>query len=244
MLGLLVIGALIGSCAGPAKFIPLEEHKIRLMPMDSLRTPTSFRASGKVLAMKGEVRYLARWAFAANTGRMRIQVFATEGTMLADMAIQGDSLCVVLAQERECHCGSVSAVPLGALLGLEIDWGEALIGLNTLLWPNLDSSYQWMPGRLGRREGWFDPRRRVFLAVDEKKKAPKYLCLGEARDRVTAQIESYREIHGIFFPSRVVFHWPGKDSRMWLDINTRKIGDIAEDVFCVPCKEMSDVIAW
>lgn len=231
------------SCSRTTSFVAFHDQGHYPFPLDSLVLREPFTASGKVLAMKGDVRYLARWAFAAREGGMRVQVFGMEGTFLADMSVREDSAFVLLPQEMEYHRGAADRLPLGALLGLEIAWRQAIGALDVLLWPPRGPE-GWIPGTWGGKDGWFHEKTSVFVHLDPERRVPQYIRAGTGRNALVGEVDSFLRLRSYYAPERLSFEWPGHDARMWLEITSRITADVEDHAFSVPCPESVVTYDW
>jgi hypothetical protein len=193
--------------------------------------------------MKGDVRYLARWVFAAREGEMRVQVFGSEGTFLADLSVREDSVFVLLPQEMEYHRGTAERLPLGALLGLEIAWQQTISALDLLLWPPRDSR-EWIPGMWDGRNGWLHEETGIFVQIDAERRSAQYIYAGTGRDVLVGEVDSFLQLGDYYAPERLSFEWPDHDARIWLEISSQSTAGVEDRAFAVPCPERVVTHDW
>ena len=235
--------SIVVRCSHESQFIRFDSIPPELRSIDSLSTIPPFRASGKVYAIREDIRYRARWAFAVHSGTLRIQAFEQNGTMFADIATMDDSICVLVPSTHECHCGPLKHVPLADLLGVDIDWNAACTGLWRILYPIRDAPGPWIPGRFGDRNGWFDPSHHLFVSPDTDRNLAAFVCVGFRDDRIIVEVEKFETSDQYTIPSKLVFSWPEENTKLWIDIERITVDSTAISV-SDPCPAGSIRYFW
>lgn|GEM_PF-3293532 len=230
-------------CGHQWKFTPLDSQPAELRSLDSLEAVPPFTATGSVFAIREDIRYRARWAFATDSGTLRIQAFQQDGSMFADITTGNDSVCVLVPSSRECHCGPLKLVPLADLLGVEIDWNAACNGLWRVLYPIRNAPNSWIPGRIDGRTGWMNSSLDLFIAPDEKWNLAAFLSVGDKDDRIIVEVEAFETIDQYTLPSKIVISWQKEDTKLWIDIERISV-DTSGIPVRGPCPPGAIPILW
>ena len=230
-------------CGHNWKFIPLDSPPSGLRSLDSLTTFPPFKASGKVFAIREDIRYRARWAFAADSGTLRIQVFQQDGSMFADIVTLNDSICVLIPSTRKCHCGLLKEVPLSDLLGVEIDWNAACTGLWRVLYPIQNAPGPWVPGCMGDRIGWMNPSMHLFVVPDKDWNLASFISVGDNDDRIIVEVTTFETFDKYTLPTKIEFSWPKEDTKLWIDIERISVDSTGIPIKS-PCPPGSIPFTW
>lgn len=230
----------VSSCA---RFPTFQPGPVVSQSPDSLATVDTVAVAGRVLVTVEEVRYRARWALAACEDALRLQVFYGDGRFVADIALRDGSMTVLLPQTMECHRGPARVVPVDSLLGIPVPWEPALTALHAAIWPSRLSP-PWTSGTLGRRRGWYCPEEGVFLEPDPVTALPRYVAWIRGDERLTVEVARWAQAGDATFPSEILLSWPGRRTRMWLDLDVRKTEGVSGALLDIVCPPGSSSTMW
>ncbi|MBN1426320.1 hypothetical protein JXA88_17350 [Candidatus Fermentibacteria bacterium] len=228
------------SCGHGARFRPGPWVSPR---PDSLATADTLLASGRVLATEGTIRFRARWAAAACKENLRVQVFGTDGSFIADISFSADSLSAFLPGLMECHQGAIVDVPLDSLLGITVPWKTGLTVLWATLWPGRITA-PWVSGSLGHRQGWYAPSHGAFVQIHPRWRLPQYLSFTDGSSCLSMEVRSWKSTTAGMLPSALRFSWPARDVEMWIDLSIRETEAIESAALQSICPPGAHAHAW
>ncbi len=233
----LVLGVL--ACAPLARFEPISPA----IPFaGAWETADTIALSGRVLAVVGGVRYRGRCAMVGCRDHMRLQVFGSDGALLADIGVAHETLTVVTPGPG-CHRGTLATVPLDSLLGIPVPWGPALPLIQSVLWPRRIGG-PLVYGRVGRRRGWYAEELGLFLEVDGSSPRPRSLVSLAPGGRVELRVEEWGRIPAGEVPSRLRVVWPAQETTLWLSLSVRMWEGFDRAAMRVDCPPRTPARVW
>ncbi|MCU0610911.1 MAG: hypothetical protein MUE60_03870 [Candidatus Eisenbacteria bacterium] len=230
----------VWSCAHAPHFVP--GPWVSPSP-DSLTAIDTLAVSGRVMVTDGSVRHRARWAMAGCADALRLQVFTTDGSCIADIGYRGDSLIVLLPGAVECHRGPADRIPVDSLLGIPVPWAPALSVLHAALWPQRLSP-PWTPGTLGRRRGWYSETDGIFIEPDSKTRLPRFMACSREGSGLTAEVRAWESDSLRAFPSELRLSWPARGMEMWINLSVRRTEGVGSAALRVACPSGAPVVDW